>query len=73
MNMAKTKSSYTNDQVPVKSITNGMIIGISIAMLSLIVHYLSKTELSDIFFIRGLVFMVSGCMGGVIGVNKKQM
>ena len=24
--MAKTKSSYTNDQVPVKSITNGMII-----------------------------------------------
>lgn len=53
-------------------LANGMIIGISIALVSLLIHFMLKTYYFDIFFIRGLVFMVSGAFGGVIGVNKTE-
>lgn len=49
---------------------NGLIIGISIAMISLLIHYILKTDGFDIFFIRGLIFMISGAAGGITGVNK---
>lgn len=51
-------------------LSNGMIIGISIAMISLIIHFTLKTLYFDTFYIRGLVFMFSGAAGGIIGVNK---
>ena len=51
-------------------LTNGIIVGISIAIISLAIHFISKTIYFDLFFVRGLVFIISGAMGGIIGVNK---
>lgn len=53
-------------------LANGMIIGISIALISLLIHFMLKTYYFETFFIRGLVFMASGAAGGVIGVNKTE-
>lgn len=49
---------------------NGVFIGITVAILSLIVHFITKTEYFSIFFVRGLIFMISGASGGIIGVNR---
>jgi putative membrane protein (TIGR04086 family) len=51
-------------------LANGIIIGITIAILSLIIHFITKTEFYSVFFVRGLIFMISGAMGGIIGVNR---
>lgn len=53
-------------------LTNGLIVGISIAVLSLIIHYFLKTLYFDIFYVRGTIFMISGACGGIIGVNTKK-
>ena len=50
---------------------NGLIIGISVSLLSLIIHYLFIRIYFDTLYIRMAIFMLSGAAGGVIGVNKK--
>ena len=52
-------------------LTNGLIIGISIAIVSLGIHYFFKSVYFDTFFIRALVFITSSAAGGIIGVNKE--
>lgn len=49
---------------------NGVIIGISIATLSLVIHFIFGKEFFDLLYIRSLVIILSGASGGVIGVNK---
>jgi len=64
--------SYTTGYKKGKNgLSNGVIIGITFGIISLIIHYFSKTNHFDTFFIRALVFMISGASGGIIGVNAK--
>jgi putative membrane protein (TIGR04086 family) len=50
---------------------NGIIIGISIATISLIIHYIFAKDFFDLLYIRSLTVILSGASGGVIGVNKE--
>ena len=49
----------------------GLIIGISIASISTIIHYLYAKDYFDHLYIRMGVIILSGASGGVFGVNKK--
>ena len=49
----------------------GLIIGITFSGISLGVHYFVAKEYFNSLYIRLIIFMISGCCGGVIGVNKK--
>ena len=49
----------------------GLIIGISIASISTIIHYVYAKDYFDHLYIRMGVIILSGASGGVFGVNKK--
>ena len=50
---------------------NGLIIGITISVISVTIHYFFVKELFSILYIRSAVIILSGACGGVLGVNKK--
>ena len=50
---------------------NGLIIGITISVISVTIHYFFVKELVSILYIRSAVIILSGACGGVLGVNKK--
>lgn len=54
-----------------KGLVNGLIIGISISVISVTIHYFFAKELFPILYIRSAVIILSGACGGVLGVNKK--
>ena len=49
----------------------GIVIGISIATLSSIIHFITATQYFGPLYIRMGIIILSGSAGGVIGVNKK--
>ena len=49
----------------------GLIIGISIASISTITHYIYAKDYFDHLYIRMGVIILSSTSGGVFGVNKK--
>lgn len=49
----------------------GILIGISIATISLIIHFIFAKELFSLLHIRSLIVILGGASGGVMGVNKK--
>ena len=49
----------------------GLVVGISIASISLLFHYIYAKEMFDTLYLRMLIVILSGASGGVIGVNKK--
>ena len=49
---------------------NGVVIGISIATVSLIVHYIFAKEMFDLLYLRSLTVILGGASGGVMGVNS---
>ena len=50
---------------------NGLIIGISISIISITLHFFFAKELFSVLYIRSAVIILSGACGGVLGVNKK--
>ena len=50
---------------------NGLIIGISISIISITLHFFFAKDLFSILYIRSAVIILSGACGGVLGVNKK--
>ena len=51
----------------------GLLIGISIAFVSSIIHYFYAKEFFNLLHIRMGIIIVSGGCGGIIGVNKKTL
>lgn len=50
---------------------NGLIIGISIAGISLIIHFIFAKDFFQLLYIRAITVILSGASGGIMGVNKK--
>ena len=48
----------------------GLIIGISIASISLIIHYIFARTLFDFLYLRSSIIILSSVSGCVFGVNK---
>lgn len=53
-----------------RGLINGLIIGISIATISLIIHFIFAQNYFELLYIRSLTVILSGASGGVLGVNK---
>lgn len=51
----------------------GLVIGISIASISSIIHFIYAKDLFNLLHIRMGIIILSGGCGGIIGVNKKTL
>ena len=51
---------------------NGLVIGITIAMISAIIHYFYAKDFFDLLYIRLAIFILAAISGGVFGVNKQK-
>ena len=49
----------------------GLIIGISIASISLVIHYIFAKNLFEFLYLRSSIIILSSVSGCVFGVNKK--
>ena len=50
---------------------NGLIVGISIASVSTLIHFLFAKEFFSFLYLRVSAIILSAASGGVYGVNKK--
>lgn len=49
---------------------NGLIVGISIATISLIIHYFFAKNNFNYLYLRSIIIILGGASGGILGVNK---